>query len=770
MYRYQVRKYILLSLWMVVLLWWSCHVLWFDLAQGIVDKFQDDYNKGYSTEYLNIPYSATYSKDPFWDAMMLYEWMSTQVKVSWVQYVEQALAMKNCSMDQKKEWAILYYFVPEFRSEIVRELKIGWTDFDSKIYSFDNEVILDYCTEFYNCITYKPIVEWSSESEAITSGTPENIRTNCKEFFQTNYREWQSGRKRIQNLEISWLWNDKYYNATLEDSPYDVMTDMGSEWEISYVDVQKPITPVFYKLPMFEDSEDALENRKNWGEEEIEFHGEVQLDSMLWLDDDWYEILEFNGQVELSPAVSLKQPLTDKSLSDKSLNDKSVGEKSVNEQALNNNSWLMPLSDTNNIVPYWRGKAYDLLVEGLGAFKFNEDESAYYWSLCEDSEIEVEANDNNVSVWGGNNTSSFWGYVSDATRAEYQELVDYMLEAVTSYADLPEDKAREIEAAVWNIDDYDWVGTAEEIEEAAQGILECYKSLCGDLMLDQKLACMLKCSCGEKKSPIFNPEINPGLWPLYMIRYCTVPAANPRYVSEWSNGTESFISTLGKKLWIKGKKRGWNSWWWSSWGSSSDDTFWSTFHVGWTNIKSLEEWVDEILWVIEELVGWWRLWVWTPERNYLDSSTQLMNFQDSTAYTIDWKERDISQEVWEPTEESVGRTMKSVDESWLVFYHVANPLNNPATKNYFRLVGNEGEGVKDLSSSFNSSMEVQSQWYLDIVPSFALDQTENSNASRYAGISRLFSKWFDDEWDFWNEKTSYLRELDEIVRMLLSKR
>jgi hypothetical protein len=31
------------------------------------------------------------------------------------------------------------------------------------------------------------------------------------------------------------------------------------------------------------------------------------------------------------------------------------------------------------------------------------------------------------------------------TKTEYQELVDYMLEAVTSYASLPEDKAKEIE-------------------------------------------------------------------------------------------------------------------------------------------------------------------------------------------------------------------------------------------------------------------------------------------------------------------------------------
>ena len=164
------------------------------------------------------------------------------------------------------------------------------------------------------------------------------------------------------------------------------------------------------------------------------------------------------------------------------------------------------------------------------------------------------------------------------------------------------------------------------------------------------------------------------------------------------------------------------------------------------------------------------MWVWTPERNYLDSSTQLINFEGSTAYTIDWTERDVSQKVWEPTEESVERTMKSMNESWLVAYHVANPLNNPSTKNRFRLVAASGGILWDFSSSVNSNMDVQAQWYLDIAPSFALDQTENSNASRYAGISNLFSKWFDDEWDFWNEKTAYLKELDEIVKMLLSKR
>ncbi|MBO7505160.1 hypothetical protein J6T66_03300 [bacterium] len=47
-----------------------------------------------------------------------------------------------------------------------------------------------------------------------------------------------------------------------------------------------------------------------------------------------------------------------------------------------------------------------------------------------------------TSVSGGGDT---WRDISDLTKEEYQELVDYMYEAVSSYTSLSDEKLEEIE-------------------------------------------------------------------------------------------------------------------------------------------------------------------------------------------------------------------------------------------------------------------------------------------------------------------------------------
>jgi hypothetical protein len=106
----------------------------------------------------------------------------------------------------------------------------------------------------------------------------------------------------------------------------------------------------------------------------------------------------------------------------------------------------------------------------------------------------------------------------------------------------------------------------------------------------------------------------------------------------------------------------------------------------------------------------------------------------------------------------------------LVANHVANPVDNPATRNYYRLVGRQGDAAWDISASANAEVSRQAQWYLNVAPSFIVDQSENSNASRYAKISELFSDWMDEQWDFWVEKLDYLKELDQYAKSLYAKK
>jgi hypothetical protein len=59
---------------------------------------------------------------------------------------------------------------------------------------------------------------------------------------------------------------------------------------------------------------------------------------------------------------------------------------------------------------------------------------------------------------------------------------------------------------------------------------------------------------------------------------------------------------------------------------------------------------------------------------------------------------------------------------------------------------------------------------LNVAPWFVVDQSENSNAARYAEISKLFSDWLDFEWGFWADKVDYLKEMDEYAKALYAKK
>ena len=91
----------------------------------------------------------------------------------------------------------------------------------------------------------------NKNNKEITSDSPKDPMTSCQEFFEKYYFEWENKEKRFQNVQISQLWADKFRNSTLDDSPYDIMTDLWNLWMLMYEGTVLPITPVFYNLPLF---------------------------------------------------------------------------------------------------------------------------------------------------------------------------------------------------------------------------------------------------------------------------------------------------------------------------------------------------------------------------------------------------------------------------------------------------------------------------------------------------------------------------------------
>jgi len=688
---------------MIVLFWFQSFVVWIDLDDEIFSIFKEHYDLWLSDSYLETDYVSVYPKDPFKDAMKDMESMSMQLKISWSEYIENELAKRNCSLSQKKIWSILYFFVPEFRAELARSLKIELGEYNSSKLVFDEDKIYKYCREYYYC--EKNINGWDNLHE-ITSSTPANIFSNCKQFFTDNYKKWEDDEQRAQNTQISQLWADKFWNATTDDSPYDILTDFWTIWRLLYTEAEQPITPVFYNLPIFSNSKKKLENHKKNGSS--------------------YEIWWESGNKDESWG-----------------GNGSAGEENGNSWSSDNNEnpwewtqnpwdngwWssspsVLPLSSSTAWFSMEGG--YDRLVEWLWALSVVQDDSIFYWSLCNDDEDEPEPEPepdyNQVPLeWVVLSSPSLpWRVFSKVSDKQLELVIGYMKAAVNWYVDVPEEKKEEMKDEIWDTNSYTDDTTPDELERTAKKIKNCWES-CEWLRFDQYASCVLMCACWEIDSPIFDPEKTPWLWPIFMIKFCTVPGVDTR------------------------------------------------FSIWWRKMVSIQEWIKEIYWVVDKLSREWRLWIWTQQYNFLDASTKKMKVADSVAFSISMEFVDISNKPPKKSAQYNEKKIQSDNKEWQTNYLISNDLRNPVLKNTYRAVGDAGDAVSDFSAMSNADWAEETQTNLAVSPFARQDPSASSRSDRYANISQILDRRLDQQWNLWIEGLWYIEDLDKYAVSLYAK-
>ncbi len=638
----------------------SNYALWFDLLEQIASKVQSYYNRDFNDEKFSNVYSSKFSKDPFGDAMSNIENKSAQLKLAWAQYVEQVLKQEWCdSLSQKKIRSILYYFVPEFRVELARYLKQENGDYDTKKYDVGTGKIEKYCEEYYQCEKlsewYYEGLRWNELAEMVTASTPLDPKSYCSEKFQNYYKNGKNNREILQQVEVAQIWADKYWNGTTDDSPYDIMSDLWVLAKLLYYGVEDPITPIVYNIPMFSNSKKNLEERKNTNSSSvgISLHGwnidktpEWNLlpgDRWYQDSDDWWEWV---------------------SLLWRSTNQDQILD--MDGKSYSDIKWL-PLSYDED----W----YDDLVDWLNSLSLVNDDSNFYSSLCkeenEESDPEVLIKENTV-IFEDNRD------FSELSDQEYQEIIDYMIDAVNDYSRLPEEKEIEIEKNMWDINNIFDATSPTELEDLEDQIKNCWKS-CEGLRVDQKASCMIKCACWEIKSPIFNPEETPWLWPIFLIRFCAVPAVSTK------------------------------------------------FSVGWKRIHSIEEWLNEIYWAVDKLSREWKLWKWTQQYEFLDSSTKKINIADTLAFSIDVDFVDITNKAATHSNQYEDKKLENFNEEALLVYGVSNPLNVPSAKNVYRVVWDWWDEAVSLLQPM-------------------VDLIEDSKAYRYSVNEESIGRWMDQQW------------------------
>lgn len=586
--------------------------IWFDLSEKIASKFQSSYNQDFSNTNILSAYSPNLSKDPFGEAMSNIEDRSMQLKISWADYVEQLLKQKWCNLSQKEIWGILYYFVPEFRSELARSLKQEIGDYDSKKYILDNDTIQKYCKNYFICTKWSP-------------ASPADVQTNCKEFFQQNYKAGKDNKEILQNTEIIQAWWDKYWNGNTEDSPYDIMVDLWILAKLLYKGAEEPIKPVFYNIPAFSNSAKSLKDKNS--------DSTSNTSSNKWGNNIWK-----SGNSEIIDGSA-------------SLNGWNSSDKDV--------IWSEEWWSENTVAPLWNNDKnwwYDELVEWLNVYGINGKSSSIYSNVCKD-EDELEEDLGNITGWW-EDTRDF----SELSDEEYQEIVDYMLDAVNKYSSLPEDKQWDDQWKTWNSNGVIKATSPAELEDVANQIKDCWKN-CEGLRIDQEASCKLKCACWEIESPIFNPEEFPGLWPIFLIKFCGVPAVNTK------------------------------------------------FSVGWKRIHSIEEGIYEIYWVVDKLSREWRLWKRTQQYEFLDSSTRQMNMADTFAFSIDVEFVDISNNMSVQSEQYKRMKQKTLNKKALQSYGVLNPLSDTKRRNAYCINCKNEDSKGELQPMFDLIEDSVAQRY-----------------------------------------------------------
>ncbi len=643
----------------------------FDLSEEVYSSFKKIYDEWFSNDYMSDIYFSDFSKDPFWDAVKNVWDRAVQIKIAWAEYIEKHLIADWCWLSQKKIRSVLYYYVPEFRAEVAKSLRQNIWDYDSKKYVMDRNEIMKYCREFYDCEKLNWEILWW-----ISASTPQNIETNCKEFFEKKYMEWKDGDGVIQNVKSSNLWVDKYWNQTIDDSPYDIMSDFWLLWKLLYHDAKEPITPVLYNIPFFSNSKDKLKENKN---------------------SDWWND---TGSVVENEKVSVP---TGRTGSEQSwILNKIPSQIDWLDVWWRDNKNLSKSPKIQEFDDWWE---YDKLVEWLNWYSLVDDGTSFYNNLCKEEEkVEPEPSvPLNYDNWDVDSRS-----LSELSDQDFQELVDYMLKAVDEYSSLPNSTEESLEG---NAGDNVIPWSTDWLNETAEWIKKCWENFCEGLRIDQMASCMLKCACWEIKSPIFDPKDTPWLWPIYMVKFCAIPGMDMR------------------------------------------------FSVWWKKIHSIEEWVKEIYWVVDKLSREWRLWKWTQQNQFLDSSTKQMKIPDSVAFTIDVEFVDIVNNMPVRSEQYEKTKLEFDNEKWQLNYSVSAPLDDPASKNAYRILWSELNNLSDLRNNMDGVENIASE--LNYSSETLVDLLENSDANRYSLFSEYLGKWMDQQWTLREQVSEYIWNLKD---------
>jgi hypothetical protein len=185
---------------------------------------------------MDKAYAPRFELDPFGAVVQDLQGQSTEKMLGGMQEVVARSQYQGCGLTQRNLTAMLHLFDMDFRAETERQLGFG-----SIQYLERNPNLVaaeEACLIFNKC--YYPDGDFKGD-----------YMTDCKEKMLWWYRDGYRRKALAQGVRLVQLGEDAYWNAALEDSPYDLLYDLSAISKIMFEDVQEPPQLFFFQLPSF---------------------------------------------------------------------------------------------------------------------------------------------------------------------------------------------------------------------------------------------------------------------------------------------------------------------------------------------------------------------------------------------------------------------------------------------------------------------------------------------------------------------------------------
>lgn len=153
----------------------------------------------------------------------------------------------SCNMDVADMGSLLGS-IDEIRNQIQAALSVV----SSQTSFYEQSSFAWACTKMMSCMQRKPVKAGNIiDSVSTTKWTylTDEAFKECKRYTAVAYNLQSSVLWNVINLASTNLWNDMYYNGTLDDSPYDLLVDIQRIGDVLFAWNEQTAKTLFYTFP-----------------------------------------------------------------------------------------------------------------------------------------------------------------------------------------------------------------------------------------------------------------------------------------------------------------------------------------------------------------------------------------------------------------------------------------------------------------------------------------------------------------------------------------